>query len=425
MPNILNNNYLPKAENYFGNSQSNYTLIVRSQRQIDELYTELEKQYCKVVSSKEDFPTPVNGVITLEDTYTYLVTTDVDLQGDRIVCGQSNVITGWSSENCSLTSTGLTDALITATHTVVIKFITFKDVQTCFDVQGLGITALDWLGVNVINVENIGDFNNFSNLVLTSCAFFNSLNMRLLGTFDSFVMDTCLMVSDGNAGSLISTDATTVCNRRIRIQDSVINTLGVSDGLAINVNMTIGDERFILDKVSFGNFGTGLPLNGLDYTSNKTLFTGCSGITNSAKFAHYYAQNNSLVTTIPSRDTPVKANMITIGNPISQKFDFIDNRATYVGSGLQTFKVLSTCSITANSNNDQISIYIAKNGVIDPVSKITITSDSRNRVQNAVNSLPIELSNGDYIELWVENNTDSSNIRVTSLNVIVELLTIS
>lgn len=425
MANIQNNNYNLPAENFFGDSASNYTLIVRSQRQIEDLKEAIDSPFVREIRIKDDFPTPTNGIIQLEDNVTYLLVTDIDLEGDRIQCGQNNVITGWSSENCSLTSTGLTDPLITSTTTIVIKFITFKDVQTCFDIQGTGLTALDWIGVNIINVENIGDFNNFSNLVLTSCAFFNSLNMRFLGSFDSFVMDTCLMLANGSTGALIQTLSSTVCNRRIRIQNSVINTIGLSDGLSIDPLMTIGDERFILDKVNFGNFGTGVPLKGLDYSSNKASFTGCSGITNSAKFAHYYAQNNTLVTTIQSVDTPVKANIVTIGNTISQKFNFTDNRATYVGAGTQTFKVLSTCSITANSNNDQISIYVAKNGAIDPVSKITITSDSRNRVQNAVNCLPLQLSNGDYIEIWVENNTDSSNIVMTSLNVIVELLTIS
>ena len=425
MANIQNNNYNLPAENFFGNSASNYTLIVRSQRQIDQLKESINSPFVKEIRTKDDFPTSVNGVIQLEDNVTYLVVTDVDLQGDRIECGQNNVITGWSSENCSLTSTGLTNALITSMNTVVIKFITFKDLQTCFDIQGSGMTALDWIGMNVFNVPTIGSFSNFSNLVLESCAFFNSSNMNIINSFDSFVMNTCLMSSTVNSGALINTNNTTICNRRIRIQDSVIISNGQSDGLNIDPSMTIGDERYILETVNFTNNGSGQSLTGLDYTSNKTLFNNCSGITNSAKFAHYYGQNNTTPTIITGQNIPAKANIVTISNPISQKFSFSDNRATYTGSGSGFFKILTTTSLTANSNNDQVSLYIAKNGVVETISKVTITSNAQNRVQNAVNSIPLQLSTNDYIELWVENNSDSSNITVTSLNVIIELLTIS
>lgn len=427
MANIQNNNYNLPAENFFGDTASNYTLIVRSQRQIDELKESIDSPFVKEIRTKDDFPTPTNGVITLEDNVTYLIVTDVDLQGDRIECGQNNVITGWSSENCSLTSTGLNPLfpLVYSEYTVVIKFITLKDVGTCFEIEGSGnMTALDWMAMNVVNVNNIGRFIMVNNLILTNCAFFNANNMVLEDSFDSFVMSTCLM-SSTTSGTLISTLPTTVCNRRIRIQDSAIILIGNSNGFNLDPATSIADEAYILNTVNFTNIGSGNTLVGTDYTSNKAEFSGCTGIINSAKFANYYALNNTTVTPIPGANIPVKANVVTFSNPISQKFTFTDNRATYTGGVRGFFKALTTLSLTANSNNDQISIYIAKNGSIINQSKITTTSDRNNRLQNVVAFTPVELDPNDYIEVWVENNSDGSNIRITSCNVMIETLTIA
>ena len=59
------------------------------------------------VNDITDLPTASAGVITLVGGYTYLFLKHIDLLGARLVCGADTVIVGWSSENCSITSTGL------------------------------------------------------------------------------------------------------------------------------------------------------------------------------------------------------------------------------------------------------------------------------------------------------------------------------
>lgn len=427
MANILNNMsvYNTPATNTRSSTNTNYTLIQNLQWQIDNLPT-VDSDFVKYVTSKDDFPTSVNNLIQLDDNVSYVIETDVDLMGDWIECGLNNVILGYSSENCSITSTGIPTgrALIESQFTTVIRYISFKDVDTCFEFDGGGNTmALDWTGVNTYNVPNIGEFKNFDNLVFNLCAFIDSSNFIVDEGFDSFVMANSIM-SSGSGDCLRFTDDV-VCSRRIRIQDTPIISYGTSNGINVGVNANIGAEQYILDKVNFTNVGTGSPLVGLDYTSNISEFNGCKGIINSAKFANYTALNNNLVTTITGSNIPTKANMVTTGNSISQKFSFTNNRATYTGGISGFFKVMTTVSITANSNNDQVSVYIAKNGAVVLDSQITTTSDSRSRLQNVVTFTPIELDPNDYIEIWVENNTDASNITVTSCNTLIESITIA
>ena len=94
------------------------------------------------INELSDLPDPVGGVITLLDNLTYYFTTDIDLVGNRLVLGSDTTILGASSENCSITSTGLSAgvALITATQTNPIRHITIKDVDTALDFDGTGNT---------------------------------------------------------------------------------------------------------------------------------------------------------------------------------------------------------------------------------------------------------------------------------------------
>jgi len=85
------------------------------------------------VDDKEDLPTAVSGVITLAENITYYITNHLDLTGDRLVCLDNTTILGASSENCSITSTGIgtsfpTNYLIESLYTLPIRHITIKDV---------------------------------------------------------------------------------------------------------------------------------------------------------------------------------------------------------------------------------------------------------------------------------------------------------
>lgn len=50
--------------------------------------------YLQFIQTKQNFPSPVSGVIFLDDNTTYFITTTVDLQGDRLVGGVNTAIIG-------------------------------------------------------------------------------------------------------------------------------------------------------------------------------------------------------------------------------------------------------------------------------------------------------------------------------------------
>jgi hypothetical protein len=108
-------------------------LYTRSNAGIEEVATKTGTfNNIVFVGSKSDFPAPVANVITLVADVTYFITDHIDLTGARLVGAENTTIIGGSSENCTITSTGLDGgtALFTTEWTTPIRHISFKDVGT-------------------------------------------------------------------------------------------------------------------------------------------------------------------------------------------------------------------------------------------------------------------------------------------------------
>jgi len=371
------------------------------------------------ISTASDLPLPISGVVNLLPNVTYYITSEIDLLGSRIVCGENTVILGASSENSIIRSTGLVVGvpLITSNYTVPIRHIAFVDIDTCFDFNGLGNTmALDWTGVNIVNCPNIGEFKNFQNFIFSKGAFINSQGLIFDEVFDTASFDNCLFSGNGASGSLINILPTATINRRFRIVYSAVVAFGSTSGLIVSTSANVPVEGFILDTVNFS--GGGSYIIGVQYNDNKALFVNCKGINNSRSTAHYYTEGNAITTVIESAEVPVKVLGASLTGEYNEKFTITDNRATYIGALDATFKATSSMTIISGNNN-QIGAYIAKNGVIINNSETYVTASGTGRAENIFTQTIIEMGQGDYLELFVENNTGANDILVTDLNLIV------
>ena len=91
------------------------------------------------------------------------------------------------------------------------------------------------------------------------------------------------------------------------------------------------------------------------------------------------------------------------------------------GAITRSFKVTVTASVTAGANN-VIGNYIAKNGTIVANSEIYITANSGGRAENVAIQTVVELTQNDYVEFFVENDSGTTNITVTDMAFIAEAL---
>ena len=93
-------------------------------------------------------------------------------------------------ESVRIKSTGLVGRLITSSYSIPIRNITFE-ADEVFDLQGDGVnTAIDWQAVNIQSATEIGYIKDYSNVIFSDCAFFNSGNSRFeLGDYKTAILD--------------------------------------------------------------------------------------------------------------------------------------------------------------------------------------------------------------------------------------------
>lgn len=375
------------------------------------------------VSSLSELPKAQSGVITLKANATYLFTGTVDLLGSRLVGSQNTVILGASSENSRITSTGLSVgvALFTTEWTTPIRHVSFQDVDTALNIDGSinPPLALDWTGVNFLNVPNVGKIDTADNWIYSKGAFLNSQNLQFDGSHGTIGIDNSIFVGSGSAGNILDILSTATITRRFRLIYSSVVAFGSTVGINVNSSATIPIEGYILDTINFSGGGT--YLSGVDYTDNKTRFVNSKGIENTAEIGNYFMTNNVVSTTISLVDTAVKVLGTSTANSINQKFTHTNNRLTYVGALTRNFQVTATLSLTSGNNNI-IGVYVAKNGVVITSSEMYSTTSSGGRAESITCQTILELNENDYIEIWVENSTGTADITVEYLNVICKSL---
>lgn len=372
------------------------------------------------VDSAADFPPANGGVITLVDNVTYFVTTSVDLQGSRLVGGQNTTILGGSSENCRLKSTGLTGtALITSEWSLPMRGITLEaDIALNLDATANANQALDWFGVNFTDCATVGTIKGYTNFIMTDSAFLNSSGLTFDGSIGTIGVTQSLFDA-ASGGTAIILPATLTVTRRFRIIYSSFVALSGETALNVSTSATIPVEGYILDNCNFSGGGT--YTTGVAFSDNKARWDNNRGIQNSAAIGFMYMQNNATATTVASVGVAYKAAGTTTNDAITQKFTHTSNRLTYTGALSRDFRVLVAATITSGANNE-VGLYIAKNGTVIGNSEQYITANAAGRAEGGGCQTVISLATNDYLELFVENDTAATNITVEFLSMIVEAL---
>lgn len=370
------------------------------------------------VSKADQFGTAVNGVITLVDNATYIISGTIDLQGNRLVCGTNNSIFGYGSENCWLKSTGLTDDyLITSVYSLQLNLVTISAAKA-LNIQAINSTqALDWFRVNFTDCAEVGLIKDYGNFIGNTIGFLNSDNLTFDGTIGTIGFTDTIFVGTGGGTCIILPNTLTI-TRRFRVSYSSFVAFGGQ--IAIDYqNASIPTEGFILDTVNFSGGGT--YLNNISHDDNETLISNTKGTQNSANIGQFYMQNNATSTTITVQNTYYKVAGTTTEGQYIEKFTHENNKLTYVGAFVGYFKVTAVVSLTS-ANNNVVALRIAKNGTTIAQSTSESTTSGTGRSENVKVADILELSPNDYIELFVTNTSGTTAVTVENLNLICERL---
>lgn len=171
------------------------------------------------------------------------------------------------------------------------------------------------------------------------------------------------------------------------------------------------NTAFVVDDAT-GSFDTGNSEDFID--TNGFNFSSSNGDARYTNEIGSMSVSSPFVVTISTVNTPVKANGLNWTGDLLRRFSFGTARLTYTGTRPIPFQISSTLTIDSTSGNDELSVYIAVNG--------TVKTESRSRAVAGVSTtfnpgITVELVENDYVEIFVENNTDASDINVQYGNV--------
>ena len=132
-----------------------------------------------------------------------------------------------------------------------------------------------------------------------------------------------------------------------------------------------------------------------------------------------YETGNVLVTNIPSASTPVKVNTTSKIGGLRGFSASTSNRVGYTATTTgQTFVITGTLSAEAASGSQIFQFMLYKNGVTEVTATIIETELTSSRRAVAITGT-IGLTQGDYLELWTQNNTSNKNLEVYDFNLTI------
>ena len=243
----------------------------------------------------------------------------------------------------------------------------------------------------------------------------NGTNYKI--SYDNFVANL------GVTGSIVQTGAVTGAPV-LDVDGSVNKIRTIENGSGVLANVSA--ENGIKLSHNFVNDGTGTPLflsttadqpvfaslvagNGIALTSTDNYVTiSQAGV---GEYANVTMHGNSTETVIASTATAVKvAGTFVVGDESGYTGD-TTGRITHDGdTARHIINAIISISV-ASGTNHRISMYIAKNGTIITSTKTTATTSS-GLYRSLATFANLELDDGDYVEIFVRNESTTDNIIV-------------
>lgn len=225
----------------------------------------------------------------------------------------------------------------------------------------------------------------------------------------------------GVTGSITQTGAATGI-AVLDIDGSVNKIRNIESGSGILASVSAENGLELKHNFSADSTGAPLLLNVTDATPDIASLVGGSGINvtstsnyvtidaEAQPYAQVSVQGNTGETTISTAGTPVKASATYVVGIQSGFTGDTTGKIVYNGTSARVAAVhVSATFSPVAANNQEVFIQVAKNGTVEAGSKITRKVDAAGSA-NASTFFNVSLSQNDYIELYIGNDTSTDNV---------------
>ena len=366
-----------------------------------------------------DFPTAIGGVITLEPDTVYIISNDISTP-NRFIRQNNTSVVSYSQLGPSLEYTG-TGTMFTSVDANTLVF-------------GLRLNCpngkvFDWTDTTGnTRIETIKETRIDSCVELGSFTGGRAFLLGASGTPN--VMDTGIKFF-GTGWDLISIDRFTTVTTNVAfvgvdLGSAVANSIGLSNirlfgpsgaigvtGLSNSGNITSGNLATITGS---GFIGGITPITGINPVSDARWESlGNDGIGDSRDDALISMQGNAVETVIGTISVPVKLEGTWVSESNSRFDVTLDGgRMTYTGERSAKLPIDASLScLLASGGDKQIAAFVAINGVAINNAMI-ITTSSAAKAGTIKLLWQHDFQPGDYIEMFISNESDTTNIVVQS-----------
>lgn len=357
-----------------------------------------------VVTSEADFPAAAGGTITLDANTAYEINGTVGT--DKILVLNGAILFGVDPEQDILHYMSSGNRLIGGSEGGHIYNLTLKadnGTAKVFDVNDTGgDQELIVFNVNIVDSVNVGDIQGYESVLWENVKF----DTNTAGvTFDSIdrLNITGFRADATNTGTIIALTGTM---QSISIIGGFIEAVASVTGLDVS-SLTIADQGAIHGMVVYG---AGTKITGTIDVEWDIHLAGPEQDNADRNAYGIVSIGSPSETAIATLNVPVKvAGTTNFGLSHRTSNGAADNRIQYDGKNTIVRRVEAHVSLVSATATKTFSIYIAKNGVVIAESQIKVTLNGPAVFMSSSCGCITSLATGDYVELWIENNTDTEN----------------
>lgn len=365
-----------------------------------------------VVKSEADFPTPQGSEIILDSNVVYEINGHIQLTHSLNLNGA--MVHGVNVFKDMIEYSG-TESIFTGAKGGEVRCVALKASESGAQIFDLSNTDKDEMLIIrgcVIEYSNkIGTIEGYSLIYCSSLGVFDNLDGFTFNGVSRLILND-MHFFDSNHGTLVKFEDNCQIDF-VDISGGFYHTSSINNSIAFDfgTNVVLTGSG----SMQSGVIGDGTPYVGTP--SNKWHLVGPGFEMNADQVAcaNIYLVA-PLITTISTVNTPVKVEGVTSSTKLHRMEQLVNNRITYNGTKTRSFMYNCSVSLTAEADNKVFEFFLAKNGVVLPESaqkrKILTGSDVGNLSISGV----VELNPGDYIEVWVANISDNTNITVQNMN---------
>jgi len=379
-------------------------------------WTALQAPTQVTVTSVSDFPTPVAGVITLAASTSYLISGQVDIGSNRF---QSSFGTGLYGNNplVDTITTSTTGALFSGAGIRMRSISLSAPNGSIFNMSGSGGTILD--NVLVTAAVDLGTIDQTLLFVWNNANISGVTNNGLVftGASGSAILTLTNHIDVEGTGIDFGTsvfDLIHLDQVRIGVNAGAVGINKASNGGNISASGQGYISKTFVD-------GLGTASTGMLAKDTEWIFSENIGVPNSVTLASGHIMGNTEPTTFAGTGTPQIVNLDSSFVADEQSRFTVSNTGRFTFNGKTTTSVSAAANIfadVAGGSNRAYRFYWAKNGEELLASVSENEYDGSNPGACSCNAA-IDMDTDDYLELWVEAVTDTTNLTLETASLSV------